>query len=164
MTELKIVRDNTLQKGIVTELSSVRLKTLKDNFITALKTHRLNRLRLFLPAAGYLLKAVEPVLLFGILLLLWWRLPAILQNADGTTGSIDQSIWMLIILALISFLLITALCWWLLRYSWQRLGLLEFQTMVSQFNTLELWQQLSFFLASLALLLAAAVCSLSAIL
>ncbi|MCX2483749.1 hypothetical protein [Pedobacter sp. MR2016-24] len=148
MTELKIVRQNTLQKGIVTEL----------------KTKWLNRLKVFSPAASYLFKAAEPVILLGILLLLWWRLPAMLQNADGTTGSIDQSIWILIILALISFLLVTALCWWLLQYSWQSLGLPEIQTMVSQFNTLALWQQLSFFWASLALLLGAAVCSLNAIL
>ena len=123
-----------------------------------------SQLKASLSDTSYLLKVAEPLLLFGLLLLLWWRLPAILQNVDGTTGSIDQSIWLLIVLGLISFLLITAMCWWLLRYSWQSLGLPGIDTMVSQFNTLELWQQLSFFWASLALLQAAAICSLSAIL
>jgi len=132
--------------------------------MTELKILRLNRLKVLPSGTGNLLKAAEPVLLFGLLLLLWWRLPAILQNVDGTAGSIDQSIWMLIVLGVISFLLFTAVCWWLLQYSWQRLGLPGIYTMVSQFNTLELWQQLSFFWASLALLLAAAVCSLNAIL
>ena len=132
--------------------------------MTELKILRLNRLKVLPSGTPNLLKAAEPVLLFGLLLLLWWRLPAILQNVDGTAGSIDQSIWMLIVLGLISFLLFTAVCWWLLQYSWQRLGLPGIYTMVSQFNTLELWQQLSFFWASLALLLAAAVCSLNAIL
>ncbi|WP_316817982.1 hypothetical protein [Pedobacter nyackensis] len=99
-------------------------------------------------AGSYLL-----VLLLGLLLLLWPVVQRLVINGDPTIGVIDPNIWLLLLLSLISFLLITGLCWWLLQRLWTSLGLPVLGNMVSQFKTLESWQQLSFFWASFALLL-----------
>lgn len=99
----------------------------------------------------------ERELLFLILLLLWYFVPSWLHLVDETVGSVDQSIWLLILLSLISFLLLSALVWWLLKKSWARLKLPSIGLMVSHFNNLTPWQQLSFYWASYALLLLAAL-------
>ncbi|WP_074605423.1 hypothetical protein [Pedobacter steynii] len=95
----------------------------------------------------------EPIAIFLILLLIWILSPVLLRFADETAGSIDQSIWLLIVLSLMSFLLITGLSWWILQRFWLMSGLPSILSMVSQFNTLLLWQQICFFWASFALLL-----------
>ena len=79
------------------------------------------------------------------------------------SGSLDQNIWLLIILSMICFLTITGLCWWLLQRFWQSLGLPAFSKLVSQFNSLESWQQLGLYLFCFALLLFTAIGSLVAI-
>ncbi len=94
-----------------------------------------------------------------ILLSIWSLAPFALHKIDQTAAGIDQTIWLLIILSLIAFLLVTALCWWLLERFWLMAGLPQFSTLVSQFYTLSPWQQLVFYLSSFALLLvAASVC------
>ncbi|WP_083252188.1 hypothetical protein [Pedobacter steynii] len=98
-------------------------------------------------------KWAEPIAIFSILLSIWTFSPVLLRFADDTAGNIDQSIWLLIVLSLMSFLLITGLSWWILQRFWFMSGLPSILSMVSQFNTLLLWQQISFFLASFALLL-----------
>lgn len=98
-------------------------------------------------------KWAEPIAIFFILLSIWTFSPVLLRFADDTVGNIDQSIWLLIVLSLMSFLLITGLSWWILQRFWFMSGLPSILSMVSQFNTLLLWQQISFFLASFALLL-----------
>jgi hypothetical protein len=103
------------------------------------------------------------IMVFGLLLLLWISGNHWMQVSDPLSGSLDQNIWLLIILALICFLTVTALCWWLMHRFWLSLGLPDFNQMVTQFNTLELWQQLGFFLSCFALLLLTAVGSLVAI-
>jgi hypothetical protein len=103
------------------------------------------------------------IMLFGLLLLLWISGNHWMQISDPLSGSLDQNIWLLIILALICFLTVTALCWWLMQRFWLSLGLPDFNHMVTQLNTLELWQQLGFFLSCFALLLLTAVGSLVAI-
>jgi hypothetical protein len=105
----------------------------------------------------------EGILFFGILLLLWvsgnhW-MPTIYPQA----GSLDQNIWLLIILSMICFLAITGICWFLLQRFWLVLDLPAFTTMVSQFKSLAPWQQLGFYLFCFALLLFSAVGSLMAI-
>ncbi len=105
----------------------------------------------------------KPVLLFILLLLCWFFLPALLHQIDETAGNVDQSIWLLVVLSLIGFLLICGLCWWMLRYFWMILELPSIDQMVSQFKFLPLWQQLSFYYASFALLLLAAMGCLIAI-
>jgi hypothetical protein len=100
-----------------------------------------------------------PVYLFIIILAIYLLLPQGLQHLDATVGDVDQSVWLLIILSIICFLLILAICWWLLQYIWIDLGLPHLKSITSHFNKLELWQQLSFFWASFfSLLLAATGC------
>ena len=96
-------------------------------------------------------------LIFGILLALWLFLPKMIRSYDQTAGIVDPGIWILILLSLISFMMVTALSWWLLNKFWMSLGLPALDMMVSRFNTLALWQQLGFFWLSFALLLLAAV-------
>lgn len=101
----------------------------------------------------------KPVLLLLLLLSVWISFPVYIHQADPTAGTVDQSIWMLVTLSLIVFLLILALCWWLLQLYWKLLDLPQLYSIVSQFNTLTLWQQLLFFwLSFVSLLLAALGC------
>jgi len=109
------------------------------------------------------LKKIEPLVLFLLLLLGWSYGPGWLRLVDETVGNVDQSIWLLILLSLMTFLLISSLCWWLLQRFWLLAGLPSFVLMVSQFKTLQLWQQLSFYWLSFATLLLAALGSLMAI-
>jgi hypothetical protein len=109
------------------------------------------------------IKNIDAWLIFGSLMLLWFIAPHWLSHIDETSGSIDQSIWLLIVLGLICFLGITAISWWLLHHFWISLGLPQLNSMALQFKRLELWQQLGFYWASFALLLLAALMSLIAI-
>ncbi|HKG08327.1 MAG TPA: hypothetical protein VKB19_17810 [Pedobacter sp.] len=61
--------------------------------------------------------------LFGLLLLLWGLSPELVRLADATAGYIDQSIWILVLLSLISFLMAVGLCWWLLGRFWRAMDL-----------------------------------------
>lgn len=108
-------------------------------------------------------KPSVPVLLFILLLLMWFFLPGLLHQIDETAGNVDQSIWLLVVLSLIGFLLICGLCWQLLQHVWMAMELPPIELMVSQFNLLPLWQQLSFYYASFALLLLAALGCMNAI-
>ena len=105
----------------------------------------------------------QPMLLFLFLLLLWGSSHLWLHRIDETAAGIDQSIWLLIILSLSTFLLLSALCWWLLQRFWLSAGLPPLKIMVLQFDTLSLWQQLGFYLASFSLLLVVASVCLNAI-
>ena len=109
-------------------------------------------------------KQVIKYLLFSLLILLWFAAPKLIQLNDSTAGYIDPSIWLLILLALISFLMLLALCWWLLKQFWRTLGLPALGLMVSQFKFLESWKQLGFYFACFALLLLAGVACLAAVL
>jgi hypothetical protein len=108
-------------------------------------------------------KGLGSVVVFFLLLVLWFYGPLLLHRIDGTAGSVDQGIWLLIILSLISFMLITALCWWLLQRFWLMTGLPPLRKLVLRFNTLLLWQQLGFYWLSFVSLLLAAMASLIAI-
>lgn len=117
--------------------------------------HKLFEFPLGLPGTGFKYTKLQPFVLFLLLLLFWFLLPAWLTGIDPTIGTVDQGIWLLVLLSLITFLIVLALCWWLLQQMWLKLGLTPIQKIVSQFNTLSLWQQLSFYWASFALLLLA---------
>jgi hypothetical protein len=107
---------------------------------------------------------VQALLLFYTLLVIWVIGPHVLQYYDPTASSIDQSIWLLVVLAMLCFMLLLSLCWWIFKNVWKVIGLPDLHMMVSQFNLLSPWQQLSFFWASFALVLLAALGSLSAVL
>ncbi|MBB5438826.1 hypothetical protein HDC92_002507 [Pedobacter sp. AK017] len=121
-------------------------------------------INLKMPAWQPVVKNTEPYLVALIMLLLWFTAPKLMVLGDGEMGHIDPSIWLLVLLAIISFLLILGLCWWLLKRFWMVMGLPGLGSMVLQFNSLQLWQQLGFWLASFALLLLAAIGALVAIL
>lgn len=109
------------------------------------------------------LNRLQPIVLFVVLLVIWCFGPSWLRGVDETIGNVDQSIWLLVVLSLISFLLVCTICWWLLQHFWMLLDLPHLDYMVSQFNTLPLWQQLGFYWVSFASLLAAALGCLIAI-
>ncbi|RZM22604.1 MAG: hypothetical protein EOO88_28915 [Pedobacter sp.] len=109
------------------------------------------------------LEIVKVVMLFVILALLWPLAQDTVLSLDPTSGYVDRSILILILLALICFLGMIGLCWWLLGRFWIALGLPGLGNMVLQFNELLLWQQLGFYFASFALLLLAGVGCLIAI-
>lgn len=98
------------------------------------------------------------------LLLLWYITQRFASLFDPSAGMIAPGIWQLILLALICFLLVIALSWWLARQLWQNLGLPSIEKMVSQFHTLASWQQQKLYWSSFALLLLTAIGVLSAIL
>lgn len=107
---------------------------------------------------------IEPYLMAIVLVLVWFTLQKVMLYNDSTAGQIDQSIWLLVLLAIISFLLMLGLCWWLMQRFWLQIGLPNLGDMVLQFNSLVVWQQLKFALALFALLLLAAIGALIAIL
>lgn len=99
-----------------------------------------------------------------IFLFLWPIAQHLVSSGDPSVGFIDPNIWLLILLSLICFMVITGLCWWLLHRFWLSLSLPDMGNMVSQFKTLKSWHQLSFLWASFALLLLTMLGVLSAIL
>ncbi|WP_285060201.1 hypothetical protein [Pedobacter ginsengisoli] len=101
--------------------------------------------------------------LLGLLLLLWPLMQRAVRFNDATVGYIDPNIWLLILLSFIVFLMMVGVVWWLLQRYWVIFGLPTARNMVSQFNGLELWQQLGYFYLWFALLLMAGVGCLIAI-
>ncbi|SMD15072.1 hypothetical protein [Pedobacter nyackensis] len=114
-------------------------------------------------AVFVVIKYATDFIFFGLLLLVWFTAPKIMQFENSTAGYIDPAIWLLVLLAFISFLMILPLCWWLLQRSWRALGLPGLGLMVSQFKFLKIWQQLGFYFACFALLLLVAVGCLAAV-
>ena len=108
-------------------------------------------------------KSYLPVLLTGLILLIWPLLQRLVLWSDPTIGFVDPNIWLLLLFSLISFVVVLVLSWWLLKSGWQLLQLPGISQLVSQFKTLASWQQLSFFLASFALLLLVALGIFSAV-
>lgn len=101
--------------------------------------------------------------LLGGLLALWGVSPELVRLADSTAGYIDQSIWLLVVLSLISFMMVVGLCWWLLQRFWTSMGLPRIGRMVMEFNEMRICEQLAFYLGCFALLVLAAVGCLAAV-
>ena len=117
------------------------------------------------PGHGFSWKKINYKGYFLVLLLLsvWPILQWVVLTSDPSTGFIDPNIWLLLLFCAVSFLLFLGLSWWLLKLGWQMLGLPSIYHLVSQFNQLQLWQQLGFYWASFALLLLGAVGILNAV-
>lgn len=111
----------------------------------------------------FLAKDIELGLIGLIMVLAWFTLPKLIAGSDATAGYIDQSIWLLVLLSLMSFLLTVALCWWLLQRFWLSIGLPGLNSMVLNFQDLRLWEQLGFYFACFAVLLLAAVGTMAGI-
>lgn len=109
-------------------------------------------------------KHLRSYLLLLILMLIWPVAQFVVTSTDPTIGFIDPNIWLLLLLGLICFMVVTGLCWWFLQRFWMSLGLPAIGNMVLQFKELSVWQQLGFYWASFVALLLAAVGVLTAIL
>ena len=120
--------------------------------------------KLITPHEGLSWKGMEKYLIGVILILSWITVQRVIQSGDVSVGVIDPSIWMLVLLSLICFVAVTGISFWILKRFVVVMGLPTVGNLIVQFKTLELWQQLSFYWASFALLLLAGVGSLSAIL
>lgn len=99
----------------------------------------------------------------GLLLLLWPLAQSMVQMNGEMVGIIDPNIYLLMMLSLMNFLGLLGLCWCLLNWCWSALNLTPLSRLVVHFKTMEVWQQLSFYFASFALLLLVAVGCLIAI-
>ena len=106
----------------------------------------------------------KTVLLFVILVLAWPVVQSAVGSWDSTSGYVDPSILVLVVLALICFFGMVFLSWWLLSRFWAMFGLPRFGGMVLQFNEMALWRQLGFYWLCYALLLLAGVGCLVAVL
>jgi len=106
----------------------------------------------------------KTVLLFVVLVLAWPMVQKMVSRWDVTAGYVDPGILVLVVLALICFLGMVFLSWWLLQRFWLVFGLPALGGMVLRFNELELWVQLGFYWLSYALLLLAGVGCLIAVL
>nr|WP_121270571.1 hypothetical protein [Pedobacter schmidteae] len=115
------------------------------------------------PIYGLRLGNYLPYLFLVGLALLWPVLQDLLRGTDPTIGFIDPNIWLLVLLGLICFLVVTGLSWWLLQKFWMSLGLPDLGEMVVQFKNMESWKQLGFFWLCFASLLWAGVMCLGAI-
>ena len=90
--------------------------------------------------------------LFGLLMIVWSGITTFLSSPEMSVG-INQSIPLMVVLSLITFLLLLELSWWLLTRFWLRVGLPGMDKMVLQFEDLQVWQKLAFLWASFALVL-----------
>ncbi|RZM24736.1 MAG: hypothetical protein EOO88_21810 [Pedobacter sp.] len=106
----------------------------------------------------------KAVLLFVVLVLAWPMVQGLVKSWDATAGYVDPGILVLVVLALITFLGMVFLSWWLLKRFWLEFGLPGLGGMVLRFNELELWMQLGFYWLCYALLLSAGVGCLIAVL
>ncbi|MCX2478347.1 hypothetical protein OQY15_04550 [Pedobacter sp. MC2016-15] len=129
----------------------------------AAKLLRIAPLRMSASALSGSFKNWKPWLIFLLLLSIWFIPATMIHQIDPTAVAPDQSQWLMVILSLITFLMIMAICWWLLNRHWQLIGLPPVSQMVSHFKLVTLWQQLVFYLLSFALVLLAALACLIAI-
>ncbi|MEJ7558682.1 MAG: hypothetical protein WKF66_10275 [Pedobacter sp.] len=111
-----------------------------------------------------IIELLKPVLVLIILILAWPLVQMLLFTSDQTTGYVDPSILILIVLSLICFIGMVGLSGWLFIKALKSVGLPIIGNMVSQFNTMAVWQQIGFYYASYALLLLAGVGCLVAVL
>ncbi|MBB5436913.1 hypothetical protein HDC92_000577 [Pedobacter sp. AK017] len=101
--------------------------------------------------------------LMGILLVMWATVTLFFSSPEMSAG-INQSIPLLVILGLITYLLLLEMSWWLFNRFLSRMGYPPVEAMVLQFKELQQWQQLSFLWALYALLLLAGAICMAAIL
>lgn len=122
---------------------------------------------LLLSRAGYALNLLNEIKkehrLVVVLLVLWSLVTNWFSSPEFSAG-INQSVPIMIVIALITFLVLLYLCWWLLERFWQRVGLPGIEIMVVQFKELRSWMQLGFYWLSLALLLLVALGCLAVVL
>jgi hypothetical protein len=100
--------------------------------------------------------------LLMVLMVLWGVVTRFWSSPEMTAG-INESVPLMVVLALIGFLILLELCWWLLNRFWNRVGLPGLEVLVFYYRRMEVWQQVMFYWASFALLLLAGVGCLAAV-
>lgn len=128
--------------------------------MNTLKMKMMERLMVFLDGLGLVLREYQEHVLFLGLIGLWLLMPH-LQGGD--VALVTDGLWQLVLLGLICFLMLTGLCWWLLKRFIVVAGLPGLGFMVLQFKDLKVWHQFAFYLVCFALLLLAGVGCLVAV-
>lgn len=122
---------------------------------------------LLLSRAGYVLNLLNEIKkehrLMLVLLALWGIVTNLFSSPEMSAG-INQSVPIMIVIALITFLILLYLCWWLLDRYWQRVGLPGIEILVLQFKRIRAWEQLGFYWLCFALLLLAGLGCLAVVL
>ncbi|MES2455598.1 MAG: hypothetical protein V4594_08665 [Bacteroidota bacterium] len=98
-----------------------------------------------------------------VLMGIWGMVTRFWSSPEMTVG-INESVPLMVVLGLISFLILLELVWWLLNRFWLRLGLPGLEVLVIYYRRMEVWQQVMFYWASFALLLLAGVGCLTTVL
>ncbi|WP_316793330.1 hypothetical protein [Pedobacter frigoris] len=108
-------------------------------------------------AWGFMAHVKKEHVMVGVLLMVLMGMQGWFDDEAGTIAFIVKSTTPLLLMNLCSFMVIVALCWWLLQRAWVAMGLPEFENMVLQFKEMNICRQLGFYFASFVLLLWAAV-------
>lgn len=98
-----------------------------------------------------------------VLMLLWAAVTHLMSSPEMSSG-INQSVPIMIVISLITFLVLLYVSWWLLERFWQRVGLPEIGSIVLQYKEMNTWHQLGFYFLSFALLVLIALGCLAAVL
>jgi hypothetical protein len=122
----------------------------------------MNTLNISSPRLRYW-ELIKVIMLALALVAGWQTMQGTNWNSDLSMGYIDPSIWLLILIGIICFLMMIALSAWILLRLWVVVGLPAPHKIILQFNYLESCQKLKFLLAAYALLLLAGVGCLVAI-
>lgn len=101
--------------------------------------------------------------LMGVLLVLWATITLLFSSPEMSAG-INQSVPLMVVLSLITFLILMEVSLWLLNRFLMRMGCPPIEEIVLKFKDLAEWQQLIFLWACFALVLLAGVICLAAIL
>ncbi|WP_316788781.1 hypothetical protein [Pedobacter frigoris] len=102
-------------------------------------------------------KIIERVLQLVIVLLVWYSAPLLFELPQGNSIEIAKSIGLMLVLALAAFVVVIAVCWWLLGRVLVVLELPLIGSIVLRFNELELWEQVKVCFGLFALFVFAAV-------
>ena len=114
---------------------------------------------------GSILEGVKKEqVLFGLLVLGLVLLPVLVDDPEETARYILKQMLPLVWIAMIVFMLVLVLAFWLVQRFWETMGLPELGEMVLRFNGMRLWLQLGFYFACFALVLATGVGVLLAVL
>ncbi|WP_304066742.1 hypothetical protein [Pedobacter glucosidilyticus] len=108
---------------------------------------------------------IHPILWLWLgLWIFYGAIPSWIYQVDHTAALPDAGIWVMILIALLTFLGLFILLWYLFNKSWNSLGLPTIGNLVLQFKQLTLWQQFVLYLSSFSLLLLTAIACLLALL
>ncbi len=101
---------------------------------------------------------------FGVLVLVLMFLPVLSNDPEETARYVLKQMIPLVLVAVVVYLTVLGLAFWMVQRFWEAMGLPELGLMVLGFNRMRLWVQLGFYFGCFALVLAAGVGVLIAVL